>query len=246
MPIEPSREDHRKEENFRDQTPPRSREKAYWLTKPIDKLGTTEKILEELWKTRTNTEFGDLVRASPGIAEALRRALTKKRKKPLRFEDSFLQESCFPYMEDNFYVELEHDALEINELPEVTAVYISTMEDQRFYPELELEKVIVPDPVQIYLSSLGENEVAKQVYIADDSASLRAIWPKVNGLEFVEAVVDSGSQIVSMALSQAEKLDLKWDPDVQIHMQGATGQLKRYMLSTSQLTRFSSDDHLIF
>ncbi|KAF8133142.1 hypothetical protein K438DRAFT_1947775 [Mycena galopus ATCC 62051] len=42
-------------------TPPRSKEKVYRLIKPIDKPGTTEKILEELWKTRTNTEFGDLV-----------------------------------------------------------------------------------------------------------------------------------------------------------------------------------------
>jgi hypothetical protein len=47
----------------------------------------------------------------------------------------------------------------------------------------------------------------------------------VNGQGFIEAVVDSGSQIVSMALLEAEKMDLLWDPDVQIYMQSANGQL---------------------
>jgi hypothetical protein len=90
---------------------------------------------------------------------------------------------------------------------------------------MEVGNMVVSDPYLLYLSSLGPDEIPKQVYVANDSESLRVVFPRVNGQGFIEAVVDSGSQIVSMALLEAEKMDLLWDPDVQIYMQSANGQL---------------------
>jgi hypothetical protein len=54
-----------------DNIPTRTKEKAYKLSRPIDKPRTAEKIMDEIWKTRVNIELGDLVRASPEVAELL-------------------------------------------------------------------------------------------------------------------------------------------------------------------------------
>lgn len=113
--------------------PARTKEKAYKLSRPIDKPGTAEKIVDEIWKTRVNIELGDLVRASPEVAELLRRSVTKVRRKPLREHNSvgvLLQESAFPYMEDDdIQVVLQHDAIRMESLLRVEALYISSEEN---------------------------------------------------------------------------------------------------------------------
>jgi hypothetical protein len=130
-------------------------------------------------------------------------------------------------MEDEIETGISEDALEIGDLPHVESFYISTQEDNDNDENVEVGKVVVSDPYLLYLSTLGPDEEPKQVYVSTDSAKLRAVFPKVNDSAFIEAVVDSGSQIVSMALREAEKLRLKWDTDIQIYMQSANGQLKK-------------------
>ncbi len=60
-----------------------------------------------------------------------------------------------------------------------------------------------------------------------ESTSLRVVFPVVFGRERVECVMDTGSQIVSMALKLAERMGMFWDPDITIYMQSANGQLKK-------------------
>ncbi|PBK62353.1 hypothetical protein ARMSODRAFT_990469 [Armillaria solidipes] len=87
--------------------------------------------------------------------------------------------------------------------------------------------LIMADPYLQYLDSLAPGEKPKQVIVAKDSASLRAVYPVINGAGEEESVVDGGSQIVSMASAIATKLGVAWDPDITIHMQSANGQLKK-------------------
>lgn len=205
-------------------------EKAYAIVRPIDKAGTIDKLVDEVWKTRLSPELGDLVRASPKLAEVLRKALTKKRVKPPRINESvgtLNQECAFPYMEDEIEIGIADDALEMDDLPLVDSFYISTQKDNDFDKRVEVGNIIVPDPYLLYLASLGPDESPKPVYVSRDSAKLRAVFPKVNDSAYVESVVDSGSQIISMALREAEKLKLSWDTDLQIYMQSANGQLKK-------------------
>lgn len=210
--------------------PVKTKERAYKLVKPIDKPGTVDKILKDIWSTKVNMELGDLVQASPEIAERLRKAVTKIRKRSARreFGAEVLQQECaFPYMEDGIDVALEHDALEISDLPMVDCLYIATEEDKELDPNIQVGGTIVPDPYLLYLASLEPDEIPRQVYVANDSEALRSVFPKVNDTGFIESVIDGGSQIVSMALQEAEGLGLHWDTDLQIYMQSANGQLKK-------------------
>lgn len=211
-----------------DNIPVISKEKAYKLRAPIDDLQNAESLLDSVLRTDITVQLGRLIQASPSLAIALRKATTKVRRHPRHKAMSNLyQESEFPYMEDDIPCHLEYDALSIEDLPLVDSLYISTEEDTALDPRIKAGCMIVPDPYLQYLSELRSDEAPRQVYVANDSASLRVVFPLVNGREQVESVIDSGSQIVSMALGEARKLDIAFDPDVQIYMQSANGNLKK-------------------
>lgn len=204
------------------------KEKAYKLKAPIEDLDPDESLFDAVLKTKIMVELGKLVKASPELAVELRKATTRTRR-PLKHKamNALMQESEFPYMEDDIECHLEYDAIQIEELPCVDSMYISTEEDHMLDPKVKAGHIIVPDPYLQYLNSLGEDEVPRQVFVASESASLRCIFPLANGRGHIEAVIDSGSQIVSMSLVEAENLDIGWDPDVQIYMQSASGALKK-------------------
>ncbi|KAJ6630024.1 hypothetical protein B0H10DRAFT_1694144, partial [Mycena sp. CBHHK59/15] len=118
---------------------------------------------------------------------------------------------------------LEWDALSLEELLAVSTYYITTEADNGVPKGAVMSK----DPYMQYLESLPSHEAPKQVDIAKESASLRTIFPLVNTQFKIEAVMDSGSQIVLMSLADAQKLMLSWDPDIQIYMQSANSQLEK-------------------
>ena len=209
--------------------PGRSHEKAYKLVAPIDQSGNDEKLLEAVLKAKAEVELGRLIQAAPELAKKLRRAITKTRQPiPKNMVDVLHQHCEWPYLEDEIVPEkLDQFALDIAELPRVSAFYISTDEDHQFDSKVEIGNIMIPDPYLQYLADLPLEEIPKQVYVAGESASLRVIFPRVNASRMVESVIDSGSQIVSMSLTEAEDLLLTWDPDIQIYMQSANGQLKK-------------------
>ena len=63
------------------------------------------------------------------------------------------------------------------------------------------------------------------VYVARDIPVLYSLHPMVNNKGRVETILDSGSQIVCMALEEALHLGLTWDPDVRLHMESANQQV---------------------
>lgn len=208
--------------------PVTSKERAYRIKAPIDNMGEEETLLETVLRTQVTLPLGQLVKASPQLALDMRKMLTKVRS-PLKFKpiNALLQESEYPYMEDDISCQLDYDAIHIEDLPKVDSLYISTEEDTALDPRVKAGYMVVPDPYLQYLASLKDDESPRQVFVANDSASLRVIFPLVDGKHRIEAVIDSGSQIVSMALSEAERLNITWDPDIQIYMQSANGQLKK-------------------
>ena len=105
-----------------------------------------------------------------------------------------------------------------------TASLVKLLEDET---NVQSGFVIVEDPVAQYYESIPVDQRPAIVAKAPESGNLRVLWPKVNNLGFEECLVDSGSQIISMAKSTAERLTLTWDPDICIHMQSANKQLDR-------------------
>src|SRR5438105_2819823 len=59
-----------------------------------------------------------------------------------------------------------------------------------------------------------------------ESFALRAVYPVVNNLGTEEALLDSGSQIVSMARDIAVEFGLTWNPDIVINMESAQGHIE--------------------
>ncbi|XP_006462030.1 hypothetical protein AGABI2DRAFT_70863 [Agaricus bisporus var. bisporus H97] len=57
--------------------------------------------------------------------------------------------------------------------------------------------------------------------------NLRVIPAIINGVREEEALLDSGSQIVSMSRTAASESKLSWDPQLSINMMAANGQVTR-------------------
>lgn len=121
-----------------------------------------------------------------------------------------------------FRSQLSADAINVADLPQVA----SYIQEKPIYG-LPKGSVVVPDPVQVYLATLPPGEKPKPIFVARESAGLRAISPYINGTAHEESLLDAGSQIVSMNEEAAVSLGVPWDPDIQIHMQSANNQLEK-------------------
>jgi len=86
--------------------------------------------------------------------------------------------------------------------------------------------ITMGDPVVQYLSSLPKGENPKTFYMKESSLALRSIYPLVNNARQEEALLDSGSQIVSMSKDAAVSLKMSWNPDISINMQSAQGHVE--------------------
>ncbi|KAG6893875.1 hypothetical protein C0993_012780, partial [Termitomyces sp. T159_Od127] len=79
------------------------------------------------------------------------------------------------------------------------------------------------DPVKTYVKSLDADEDPAILTVAHDSQAIRSIMMTIDHRTEVEAVVDSGSQIISMAAEVASDLGLIYDPNIVLNMQSANG-----------------------
>jgi len=77
-----------------------------------------------------------------------------------------------------------------------------------------------------YLESLKYGETPKKIVVAQESQTLRAVYPLINGIKEVKSLLDGGSQIVSMAQESAIELKIAWDPNITVHMESANKSLQ--------------------
>ena len=195
-------------------------EKAYRVRAPIQRDGVTDEVIDQIHNTEVTVKLGDLFGLSRELREGERLKLTKVRQP---FQPK-APEAVTMQVEDNTETDasLGDDALDIEELPRV-GVYVTTVAEGN----IPVGSVVAQDPYLQYLESLEDEERPKQVYVARESAHLRVTFPVINNRDSVESVLDSGSQIVSMALAQAKSLGLIWDPKIQIYMQSANGTMEQ-------------------
>ncbi|KAG6863195.1 hypothetical protein C0993_012536 [Termitomyces sp. T159_Od127] len=83
------------------------------------------------------------------------------------------------------------------------------------------------DPVKTYVKSLNADKDLAILTVAHNSQAIRSIMMTINHRTEVEAVVDSGSQIISMAAEVASDLGLIYDPSIVLNMQSANGTVDR-------------------
>lgn len=88
--------------------------------------------------------------------------------------------------------------------------------------------IIIGDPALQYFESLGPGQKPRDIKVSMGllSGKLRCLYPKIRGIQ-VEAINDSGSQIVSASLETATKMGMNWDPNLTILMEAANKQVQR-------------------
>ena len=105
--------------------------------------------------------------------------------------------------------------------------------------------LVVSDLVVQYLEELVEGEVPKKIVVAMESSSLRVLHPIINGNGMEEALLDRGSQIVSIAKDVTVRLKVPWNPEIVIHMQSTNRQLEK-MLGLAQNVPFLFGDITVY
>jgi hypothetical protein len=96
-----------------------------------------------------------------------------------------------------------------------------------FMDESEEEEIacVIPDPYETYLNSLKPGQLPDTLTVAKESHALRSIYMRVAGAEYIESIVDPGSQIIAMSEAVCHDLGLAYDPSIKLNMQSANGEI---------------------
>ncbi|KAK0421578.1 hypothetical protein EV421DRAFT_1973878 [Armillaria borealis] len=193
----------------------KSKAPAYKHMAPIHKEGRVQDVASKVLKMPIVLNAEELMDLSEPLRKEIAKLMAKKRiltqpvteqmysvgetqpeSNPLPFSETSDEEDA-----TSKDLSLESDAIDIHDLP--SAMFMAAQFNIGLIPTGSL---IMADPYLQYLDSLAPGEKPKQVIVAKDSASLRAVYPVINGAGEEESVVDGGLQIVSMASAIATKL----------------------------------------
>jgi hypothetical protein len=208
--------------------------RSYELKAPIQREGLANEMLDRINNTEVTVRLGDLFGMSKDLREGEKLKLTRIRqaiKGQVEDRELVLPTPVLEVEQQEVGTGAELDsqlmvnAMEVGDLPPIEGVFVTTVKLEG----IPAGSVIAQDPYLQYLEGLKDDEDPKQIYVARDSVPLRVTFPYINSQGPVECVLDSGSQIVSISLEQAQKCGLVWDPNINIFMQSANGQLEKSM-----------------
>lgn len=164
----------------------------------------------------------DLMNVSEPLRQEMKRLVTKKRveqKVPAFSNEAILEsDDQWPVIE----IPEEVSVLLVETLPLVDC---EVLDEER--EGLEKGAIVIGDPIVQYLATLAPGVKPKEHIVAKESCGLKAVYPTINRVGEVESLLDSGSQIVSMAKHIAEDLGIVWDPGITIEMESANRSVKR-------------------
>lgn len=190
----------------------------------VVKQKAVEEIADKILRQEVEISTSHAIKASPELQKALLRKL-RNRRLPRRDAKSFFEAEIDEKLVkqfSNFGTESEFvdlDELEVDQTFEV-------LEEAR--GQLEAGSIVQKDPVEQYIRDLPMEQQRNVFIVANVMDGLRCIYPEVNGSkERVETIIDSGSQIVAVDMVVAIGLGMIWDPDTNVVMQSANGQLQR-------------------
>jgi hypothetical protein len=191
------------ERNFAAPLPRLAKDKdsAYRSLAPIQ----SPKIAEEVYKRSMNTPCitlsqQELLSISPEVRQHVREAVTPKRLVPTGTRET---KKVF-----------------IEEIPDEDDPLPFADEDDD-----ETTAFVIPDPYETYLNALQPGQIPEQLIVAKDSHALRSIHMLVKSSEYVESIVDPGSQIIAMSEAVCHDLHLAYDPNIKLKMQSANGEV---------------------
>ncbi|KAF9030163.1 hypothetical protein BJ165DRAFT_1535759 [Panaeolus papilionaceus] len=191
--------------------------------------GSSNEFISKILDTEVVVKLGDLLGQSKDLRDEIKKkaSTSKAHSTAVQVEEGEKQIPVDQNMVEEYdelaeFCCLDEDAIFIEDLP--VASYIVLKDDCE---GLKKGSIVVNDPVLQYLNEAGEEGKKKKIiYTARESQQLRAIYPLVNKAKKEEALLDSGSQIVSMDYQVAKQLGIAFDPSVVIHMQSANKQVE--------------------
>jgi hypothetical protein len=233
----------RVDEKDRDPLPSlEKRNPAFKRQAPIEEEESARRIMEELLNAKFTTSLKDLASISPQAREYLRKMITK-RKVAVEPKSSDLEYQLLSLIDLMTNEKREQvvqmcvllgDETEEPEEDRETEDYldVNTLPAAQFFVAEGLEGVpdgslIARDPVEQYLNSLEDGEDPRPIIVAKESVALRTVYPKINGPQKAEVLLDTGSQICSMDSDVARNLGLTWDPDIIINLQSANRTMEK-------------------
>ena len=195
-----------------------TKEPGFNIRAPLQADDRAKELLKSTLRHPINLTAEDLLNVSEPMRQELKRLLTKKRveRKSVAFATTPIG------IGDSWKDLTSPTGIKMSDLPEATCEILSSERDG-----LAKGAVVIGDPVSQYLATLKEGEKPKPIRVAEESQSLRAIYPRINGTGEAECLLDSGSQIISMAKEVAKKLAISWNPDITIEMESANKTLNR-------------------
>lgn len=184
---------------------------------PVEKDIDVEKVVDRNLAERVPISHEELLALSPKYRSAYKDRMTKKR------VSANLQE-----------IENDSDEPTVATARPVVQVNLNQLDEAKLVqkrihgPEGPSEESwVVEDPILQYLETLSEEDRHNRVFVARESETLRVVATMINGVRIEEALLDNGSQIISMSRDAAIACQLTWNPDLTINMQSANNQIQR-------------------
>ncbi|KAF8237605.1 hypothetical protein L208DRAFT_1108457, partial [Tricholoma matsutake] len=89
------------------------------------------------------------------------------------------------------------------------------------------QPIILQDPIKQYINNLGpgETEDPDILKVAKESHALCSIKLLIDNQEYIEAILDPGSQIIAMLEAVCHHLGLQYHLRICLHMQSANGDV---------------------
>ena len=104
--------------------------------------------------------------------------------------------------------------------------------------------IIIEDPYEVYLRTAPEDHGSDCLTVAKESSALRTILPLVNHNQYVESVLDPGSQVIAMSEAACHALALIYDPRIRLRMQSANREVDETLglaqNASSETSRYTS------
>ena len=85
--------------------------------------------------------------------------------------------------------------------------------------------IIIEDPYEVYLRTTPEDRGSDCLTIAKESSALCTILPLINHNQFIELVLNPGSQVIAMSEAACHALALIYDPHICLRMQSANREV---------------------
>ena len=99
--------------------------------------------------------------------------------------------------------------------------------------------IIIKDPYKVYLRTAPEDCSSNCLTVTKESSALCAILPLINHNQYVELVLNPGSQVIAISEAACHVLALIYNPHIRLHMQSANCEVDKTLGLIGDITLYS-------